>query len=400
MIIAIYDNNFKDWYDIKLINSKLPIEHLLFENQSINFLYDKVKNFECIIFLLENGYHGTKFPFEELLIKLKNTKKLVKICFSNELNLYNFHNLADKQQTHISVANNDYAEQEKYKNKYNVKHISCLINNPNVIYEPSIYLSSFKYLDKNVVELFFNNNKKEFLNGNCRFGIMVNRKSKERYELIKNILNEPLYNDEFITITNAKAYASQIPCYFNNEQMKILVKNSETNITIHPYQINEVKGNKQYETTFTKNYWEDGYAMFCKSKIEVVTETFNHIKDMQEWQYMLTEKTLKTLWAGKPMLHYDPISFQLFETWGFEIDKELYGDDLVNLFKNFDKNYIQNTKKWLIPFTNRLKEIDKISENVFNKMYNNSILIAERNRQKVISWEMWYDNIEKWFDNE
>jgi hypothetical protein len=399
-ILIIYDKTFIKWYEEGLINSKLTIKKIYYNEQTIEELINVVNEYKNIVLLTENSfYKENRFPVGELLEKINITdkKNILQVILSNELNIYTFMDDSNKAKNPKKIIEYDYNLQKKYIQNYNLKILSCLINNQNVIFEPSIFPSSFIYLVGHVNELF-NHNQKDFINSECRFGIMVNRKSKERFFLLKNLLKEPLHNKEFITLSNSKSYASQIPCFFDFDAMNTILKNSEENIKIRPYQINEVKGNKQYEDTMTIEYWKDGYNMFNKSKIEIVLETFNCNDYMEEWQYMFTEKTLKSLWAGKPLLYFDPMSFQLFEKWEFETDENLYGKDLVELFRNFDKKDIKITEKWLVPFVNRLKEIDKMSNDTFNEMYQDSVLLSQKNREKITKFDWWYNDIEKWFN--
>lgn len=426
-ILIIYDLYFEEWYRKSFITStQYEIKNIFLENIDYDLILKEIEQFENIVLILQNGHMSTKFSLDIMMEKLNENnikpKNIVKVCFSNELNLYTFHNLSDKHQKHVRTAEIDLDLQLKYKNDYNIRQLSCLINNEVTIFDPSIWPTSFTHLVGNIENLFDNENR-DFLKSKNRFGININRKTFERLALVKMILNEELVNPELITITNSKSYIGQTPCFFNQKQLDILLKNEKDYINIYAYTMNDYNGVPTYETTHTIKFWQDGYRIFCESKIDIVMETFNHLPDMQDWQMMFTEKTLKPVWAAKPMLVSDPMTFKLFEKWGFEIDEKLYGEQLLNEFRSFEKDdefktvdsptkglttfgnnnmnhkYKNNVQRWLTSFANRLIEIDRMEEKEFNELYENSLIISLNNRQKLKNWDKWYNNIEKWFLN-
>ena len=403
-VLVIYDTNFKNWFNKKLVNSKkFNIEHFLYDNQSIDFIFEYIKKFNNIVFVLRNGDYLSTFPLKEVLVKIKNvkneTKNLINICFSHELNLFTFQDTSDKLLSQNEYSNKDIEIQTLYKNEYGLTQISCLINNDNVIFDKSIFPSSYIGL-VDFIEKLFNNKNKKFLKGKHRFGINVNRHTPERFKLVKEILSEPLQNSELITISKSKLFIGQCPPVFNKEQLDILLKNENDYIKIYADTIYTANSNNgKFITSKDLEYWEDGYKLFSQSKIEIILETFNYLPNIENWQLMFTEKTLKSLWAGKPMLFSDPISFQLFKKWGFKIDNELYGMELISLFENFKKSDLKNSNLWIVPFVKRLKEIDKMNDNEFNEIYLNSLKISDRNKKEILNWDLWYNNIDKWFLN-
>jgi hypothetical protein len=390
-ILVLYgQNNAKNLYDKRVANSNthiifhLPIifdkrGDLICDFKSKKECYDFIKGISKCVIIGDNYFN----PIELINTLSKNNINLniITFCFSVNSDIY----VNYMQTKYDETTYNDLDVQTEITKYLIKKPISYFLYNTKTLFEPTLWLSS--YINEIPwLENIFRNNDNLFKNSKHRFNINVYRPCSHRMDIISKLL----------TINN---------CNFKNKNI-ITINNVTTNPLTQPqvdYILNEtnnwVTHDKWHHVPNKfKLFWLDGYKMFSESKIEIVMETFNVWDDIEKWQRNFTEKLLKPLLANKPCLITDILTFKLFIDWGFEIDETLYGNELIEFFNNIDTTdigYIKHINSTKV--ANRLHELDIMEDYDFNEMYKNSLKIAERNKEKIENWKMWYDDIERWF---
>jgi hypothetical protein len=392
-ILVLYgQNNAKNLYDKRVANSNnhivfhLPIifdkrGDLICDFKSKKECYDFIKDISKCVIIGDNYFN----PIDLInnLIKNKINFKIVNFCFSVNCDIYTNFIKANTEQRYYD----DLEIQNEIRTYLINKPISYFLYNTETIFEPTLWLSS--YINEIPwIEEIFKNDDKLFKNANNRFCINVYRHCSHRLNIIDKLLdiNNCNFKNNAIITVNAP---NNNP--FNNKKLQYISDENNKWVTHDKW---------HHVPDKFKLFWLDGYRMFSESKIEIVMETFNVWFDINKWQRNFTEKLLKPLLAAKPCLITDIITFKLFIDWGFEIDENLYGKDLIEFFNTANIDDLENIFNINITkVANRLNELDNMEDYEFNQMYENSLKIADKNKQIFQNWKMWYDDIERWFIN-
>lgn len=404
-VLVIYHQKFKEslFKDRIVTSTKFGTTHLLLEIEEWNGMdellcgfetpnecYNFIRSHSHIVFVMRTYYDLDMIldRFEKNHIRPKN---IINACFNVDMNLYTPPN---GKSSFVEHAQKDMIKQLTYKENFGITQLSSYINNTITQFEPTIWLSSF-YDDIPLFQSLFDTDDRMFMDSRYRLGIQIHRQSDERLLLASTLLGDG-YIPQSIFISLAHPDHEGVMDMFNPPAYALLLHHKETYLN----SIDTPNSSHTYDEIQMKlhNYWIDGHKLFIMSKIEIVMETFNVLTELSEWQGMFTEKILKPLLAAKPMLISDPFTFNLFKKWGFEVDNALYGTDLLNVYRNI-YNGNKGTFDYMPIFVNRLQQIDGLGEAGFNDLYNNSLQIAMRNRQKIKEWQWWYEDIDRFFTN-
>jgi hypothetical protein len=395
-VLVIYHQRFKEslFRDRIVTSTKFGTTELLLSYGKGELLcgfntpkecYNFIRSHSHIVFVL-----GTYANLDMVLDRFEQNNihptNIINVCFNVDMNLYTAPN---SRVTFVEDGQRDMIKQLKYKNNFGITQLSSYINNTIIQFEPTIWLSSF-YDDIPLFQSLFDRDNLSFKDSPYRLGIQIHRQSDERLLLASTLLGDGyIPNSIFISLSHpdqegiidmfsAPAYGLLL---YHKEKY---IKGIDTPNSSHTY---------EEKQSILQRYWIQAYQLFTMSKIEIVMETFNVLTELSDWQGMFTEKILKPLLAAKPMLISDPFTFNLFKGWGFEVDEQLYGNTLLNVYNE----YMSGTYDYMTVFVSRLQEIDSLSETEFNYLYSNSLKIAMRNRQKIKEWRWWYKDIDRFF---
>ena len=400
-VLVIYHQKFKEslFKDGIVTSTKFGTTHLLLEIEEWNGRDELLCGFEtpneCYNFIHSHSHivfvMGTYSNLDMILDRFEKNhirpKNIINACFNVDMNLYT---PPDGKYSFVEHAQRDMIKQLTYKENFGITQLSSYINNTITQFEPTIWLSSF-YDDIPLFESLFDTDDRMFMDSRYRLGIQIHRQSYERLLLASTLLEG--YTPRSIFISLAHPDHEGVMDMFNPPAYALLLHHKETYLN----SIETPNSTHTYDQIHTRlhNYWTDGHKLFIMSKIEIVMETFNVLTELSEWQGMFTEKILKPLLAAKPMLISDPFTFKLFKQWGFEIDMNLYGTDLLMAYSG----HTIGSFDYMSAFVTRLQEIDGLGEIDFNQLYTNSLQIAMRNCQKIKEWQWWYEDIDRFFTN-
>jgi hypothetical protein len=395
-ILVLYgQRSLGSLYEKQIVNSKknlivhLPL--IIAPGHSLISNFNNVE--ECSAFVkkfkkwvIVPDYYTNLVPFLKSIHDNNFNVDIIVFGFSPNSDL--FQNWIDAKRNKVEYKD---LEIQKEMTKYLFKPpISFFKYNENLIFDPTTWISTF-YVDIPTLVDTFDNNDYFFLNANSRFGISIYRENIDRLSIVKELLNYSnlsFYNEELITVKNIdRAYFNEYDIEFLEAQYKKWITYNDKGRTL-----NEIS-----------NFWLETYKLCINSKIDIVMETYNIWDDIEKWQINFTEKTLKPILSAKPFLLSDIISYKLLKNWGFKIDYDLYGEELINEFEKEinEEDIIKQTSETKLPlwslFAKRLVEIDRMDEIEFNQMYENSLVIAKENKSILKNWKMWYDDIERWF---
>jgi hypothetical protein len=401
-VLVIYHQKFREslFRDGIVTSTKFGTTHLLLEIgewnrrdellcgfDTPNECYTYIRSHSHIVFVL-GTYPNLDIVLDMFQRNHIHPKNIINACFNVDMNLYTPPN---GNQSYVEYANEDMIKQLRYKNNFGIIQLSSYINNTITQFEPTIWLSSF-YDDIPLFESLFDNDNLLFRDSPYRLGIQIHRQSDERLLLASTLLGDGyIPNSIFISLAHPDhegvidMFSAPAYCLILYNKEKYL-NDIDTPNSSHTYD--------QKRTTLD-NYWIQGHNLFIMSKIEIVMETFNVLTELSEWQGMFTEKILKPILAAKPMLISDPFTFNLFKQWGFEVDVNLYGENLLTAYSK----HTNGSLDYMNTFVVRLQEIDGLSDKKFNQLYSNSLKIAMRNRQKIKEWQWWYEDIDRFFTN-
>lgn len=400
-VLVIYHQKFKEslFKDGIVTSTKFGTTHLLLEIEEWNGRDELLCGFEtpneCYNFIHSHSHivfvMGTYSNLDMILDRFEKNhirpKNIINACFNVDMNLYT---PPDGKYSFVEHAQRDMIKQLTYKENFGITQLSSYINNTITQFEPTIWLSSF-YDDIPLFQSLFDTDDRMFMDSRYRLGIQIHRQSYERLLLASTLLEG--YTPRSIFISLAHPDHEGVMDMFNPPAYALLLHHKETYLN----SIETPNSTHTYDQIHTRlhNYWTDGHKLFIMSKIEIVMETFNVLTELSEWQGMFTEKILKPLLAAKPMLISDPFTFKLFKQWGFEIDMNLYGTDLLMAYSG----HTIGSFDYMSAFVTRLQEIDGLGEIDFNQLYTNSLQIAMRNCQKIKEWQWWYEDIDRFFTN-
>ena len=401
-VLVIYHQKFKEslFKDRIVTSTKFGTAHLLLEIEewngrdellcgfeTPNECYRYIRSHSHIVFVMRT-YSNLDMILDRFEKNHIRPKNIVSACFNVDMNLYT---PPDGKYSFVEHTQRDMIKQLTYKENFGITQLSSYINNTITQFEPTIWLSSF-YDDIPLFESLFDTDDRMFMDSRYRLGIQIHRQSYERLLLASTLLGDGyIPNSIFISLSHPDHEG--VMDMFNPPAYALLLHHKETYLnSIETPNSSNTYDQKQ---TTLHNYWIDGHKLFIMSKIEIVMETFNVLTELSEWQGMFTEKILKPLLAAKPMLISDPFTFNLYKQWGFEVDVELYGTDLLMVYSG----HTNGSFDYMGAFIARLQEIDGLSDKDFNKLYTNSLQIAMRNRQKIKEWQWWYEDIDRFFTN-
>ena len=400
-VLVIYHKKFKEslFRDEIVTSTKFGTTHLLLEIgewngrdellcgfDTPNECYTYIRSHSHIVFVL-GTYPNLDIVLDMFQRNHIHPKNIINACFNVDMNLYTPPN---RNQSYVEYANEDMIKQLNYKNNFGITQLSSYINNTITQFEPTIWLSSF-YDDIPLFESLFDNDDIVFKDSPYRLGIQIHRQSYERLLLASTLLEGYTPNSIFISLAHLDHEG--VIDMFNPPAYGLLLHHKEKYLN----SIETPNSSHTYDQkrTTLDNYWRDGHKLFTMSKIEIVMETFNVLTELSHWQGMFTEKILKPILAAKPMLIGDPFTFNLFKQWGFEVDVNLYGENLLTAYSR----HTNGSLDYMSEFVKRLQEIDLLGEIGFNQLYSNSLQIAMRNRKKIKEWQWWYEDIDRFFTN-
>jgi len=400
-VLVIYHKKFREslFRDGIVTSTKFGTTHLLLEIgewngrdellcgfDTPNECYTYIRSHSHIVFVL-GTYPNLDIVLDMFQRNHIHPKNIINACFNVDMNLYTPPN---GNQSYVEYANEDMIKQLRYKNNFGIIQLSSYINNTITQFQPTIWLSSF-YDDIPLFESLFDNDNLLFRDSQYRLGIQIHRQSYERLLLASTLLKGYTPNSIFISLAHLDHEG--VIDMFNPPAFALLLHHKETYIK----DIDTPNSSHTYDQkrTTLDNYWIQGHKLFIMSKIEIVMETFNVLTELSEWQGMFTEKILKPILAAKPMLISDPFTFNLFKQWGFEVDVNLYGENLLTAYSR----HTNGSLDYMSEFVKRLQEIDLLGEIGFNQLYSNSLQIAMRNRKKIKEWQWWYEDIDRFFTN-
>ena len=349
--------------------------------------YSFIRSHSHIVFVL-GTYSDLDLVLDAFRRNSIRPKNIINACFNVDMNLYT---PTDGKKSFVEHSKDDMIRVLNYKEDFGIIQLSSYINHPITQFEPTIWLSSF-YDDIPLFQSLFDTDELLFTHSEWRLGIQIHRQSYERLLLASTLLMDWMPHNIFITL--AHPAHEGVSDMFSPPAFGLILYNKEKYIK----DIDTPNSSHTYDQKRTKldKYWSEGHKLFSSSKIEIVMETFNVLTELSEWQGMFTEKILKPLLSAKPMLISDPYTFNLFKRWGFEVDKALYGPELLNAYRKLSNDNI-STFDYMPVFVGRLQEIDQLGDATFDGLYSNSLKIAMRNRQKIKEWKWWYEDIDRFF---
>ena len=272
---------------------------------------------------------------------------------------------------------------QQYSKRIN-KMYSFHFRHPIFKYDPTLWMDSFR---KDIPDFFswFDRKGLPFLStSNPRFGIHIHRISfsKERLILIDEI-SKKVFN-----------YPTYITCRTDD------ITNQGHSLDYNTMKYYEYIKNKVFLEDFShsnkERWWEENYRIWCSSLIEVVIETFNSTPLSIGFDEKFTEKTLRPILGCKPLLFLDPFSYRLFRDMGFCTYDSLMGDNIKNLYDNWDRP--KGDYSYVKHFVNRLQELANMDEGAFERVYEDALMVSMKNREILDSWKFYYEDCERYFD--
>lgn len=259
--------------------------------------------------------------------------------------------------------------------------------NIKVFWDVATYkMKNFIFSPKIQIQSYFNNKKLEGLD--CylfghetfikhkkekRIGVHINKLSNYlRFYLAENFINKG-YDKIFSTLNKNNILNKNLENY---EEIKSLF-----NFSSEYSEFDSTENGLTY-LWYVKQLFEQG----MKSEMEVVYETHTYFPH-KKWCFKFTEKTIKHLYLGKPFIHTDPVAHQLLSFNGFRNYKDLYLDELVQFFNDWDTDNVTNEKSLRVYFSILKKNIEwlnDMSENEWFERYDASLFLAKENRNRVL----------------
>lgn len=292
--------------------------------------------------------------------KLYSHKKIVVFALSVEMLMFDTPEVSYEEEC------------AEWFRKKDIAVYSYSLNHPTYKYDLTLWNESYDW-ESNIVELHKNDLEFRFTKAEKRLGIHIRRKTKERQEIVNAIKHHINYNSKlFITLSEINSFLGENG--LNEEQQKIIT-NQNIILSLNAPLIPK------------NNFYIELHGLTQRSMAELITETYNNECDTKFEKF--TEKTLRPLISCKPFIHSDPYSFRLFSNMGFLEYTELYGDKLIQIFRNFsspqktDLKYIRNVVE-------RINEIAEMSDEEWNTIYKKSL------EKAVINKDRFYKIIPKW----
>jgi hypothetical protein len=339
--------------------------------------YYETHIFEHFDFKLDNGINVV--VIDEMYIREKFVK------FINSLETY------DKDNVRIIIVLSKQIENYwgviDTENDFTIFNTINNMNNVKVFWDVATYkMKNFIFSPKIQIQSYFNNIKMDgidtFLYGNdtflkCkkekRIGIHINKVSNYlRFYLAENYSNVE-HKNIFCTVNKNNNLNKTLGFYPKNQELY----NYETQLKEF-----DINPNGLTFMWYTKQFFE--HTM--KSDMEIVYETHTYYPH-KPWCYKWTEKTIKHLFLGKPFIHTDPIAYKLTTLNGFQPCTELYLQELINFYENWDINNKTDEHLMKIYFPLLKENIDWLNNmdgQEWRERYDLALYIAKENRNRVM----------------
>jgi hypothetical protein len=212
-----------------------------------------------------------------------------------------------------------------------------------------------------------------------RIGLHLNRINREPRVISARIMFENEFykhNKMFFTLNKNNIFE-------NDTAIKLLKKDLGKNV------FDNVSNENFGLHTFSPFYLEDWYIpnlfdFSLKSDIEIVYETTT--RDFLEFRHF-TEKTIKHIMLGKPIFFNEPVSYYIFNYYGYKNYDCLYTSELLKKYKEYDMFDIDKNQIELIDYKNlqseNIKWLLEMSNKKWESLMDECFEIAEENYKKI-----------------
>jgi hypothetical protein len=374
--INLYNNNF----DYLILNKK-EIDKLDLDYQSELLFYNTKK------YKITHNRKKEKIDLEQ--IELKND--CINVICLNSISNYNvnINNWVDKyadtefniyfiinevSERQIFFPNNEIEDLsliDKISKTKNIKVLHHLINlnNKNFIFCPKLlFYGMINHIPTSIVYdyfyKYFPTIKKEY-----RIGYHINRLYDEiRIDILNSLIEANITSNKKLLCTINKNQKNTQ--YYDKKYENFLVKNNMMHI--HG---NLVERNEWYLCNL--------FDLSVKSDIELIYET-NGLITIDNFYKNLTEKSIKPIMLGKPVIYIDYNTHNFIKSFGFKTYDILLSNSLDKLYNSSNLDY-PNSSDWrsknlYSKIVETVEYILKMNETDYNSLLNECKLIAEYNK--------------------